>query len=322
MDGLEKLAEVVLAGFGASRLLQPWFKRRLAHAKADEMKILARAEVEADAIRVGVRRELEEVFAERPERVLPGEVTSQDEPFLLTRTRERVLQQEVKRQLNIEAIACKAAVRIAGKSVSDGPIDDEWIARLFDAMKDVSSSSMQELWGKILAGEISKPGSVSIRCIETVRGLSKEEAALFEKLCPRFIARRFLLRSADELPGPELADVLRLQDAKLLQSDSQLSYAPRFQEGVTTAVPMADLGLFLTHAITHQGQFPAYIATGAGHELAGILQRDTDRDYAHSLVRHLRKRNYQVQTLAGSWDDNVFVPDTGIDLFPVKSQPA
>ena len=43
---------------------------------------------------------------------------------------------------------------------------------------------MQTLWGKLLAGEITEPGSFSLRTLATLKNLTVKEAALFQKIIP------------------------------------------------------------------------------------------------------------------------------------------
>jgi hypothetical protein len=82
---------------------------------------------------------------------------------------------------NIERITSVAAAELAGDTavVEERP-DPDWVMRFFGSAEDITSQQLQELWGRILAGEIRKPGSYSLRTLEFVRNISKAEADLFE----------------------------------------------------------------------------------------------------------------------------------------------
>ena len=41
---------------------------------------------------------------------------------------------------------------------------------------------MQDLWGRILAGEVKRPKSYSLRTLEALRNITREEAELFEQI--------------------------------------------------------------------------------------------------------------------------------------------
>ncbi len=98
------------------------------------------------------------------------------------RASERLRNKELRRQENIESITAKALNALPNE-VSNNPVEADWIYRFFEACEDVSNDEMQVLWGKLLAGEVSKPGSFSTRTIRIVRDLSRVEANSFSSLC-------------------------------------------------------------------------------------------------------------------------------------------
>lgn len=94
----------------------------------------------------------------------------------------RVLHQEGKRQENIEAIS-KLAIENLTPDAHPENIDPDWLSNFFDKCHLVSDDDMRIIWGKILAGEASNPGSFSKRTVALVGGLDKVDAELFTKLC-------------------------------------------------------------------------------------------------------------------------------------------
>jgi hypothetical protein len=69
------------------------------------------------------------------------------------------------------------------ESVDDKPVSEDWMVQFFQQAQDVGELEMQQLWAKILAGEVSKPGSFSRRTLERIRTLVRDEAELFTRLC-------------------------------------------------------------------------------------------------------------------------------------------
>ncbi|WP_210316036.1 DUF2806 domain-containing protein [Bradyrhizobium sp. cir1] len=55
-------------------------------------------------------------------------------------------------------------------------IDDDWLNLYAKLAEDKSSEELRSLFGKILAGEIRKPGSFSLRTMQFVSALSRDEA--------------------------------------------------------------------------------------------------------------------------------------------------
>ena len=62
-------------------------------------------------------------------------------------------------------------------------INFDWIMRFFDAVGNISNEDLQLLWGKVLANEIKKPKSCSLRTLDIIRNMSPEEAKTFSVLC-------------------------------------------------------------------------------------------------------------------------------------------
>ncbi len=61
--------------------------------------------------------------------------------------------------------------------------DHDWTARFFGEVQDVTNEDMQFLWAKVLAGEVVKAGSTSLRTLSILRNLDQQTAILFKKLC-------------------------------------------------------------------------------------------------------------------------------------------
>lgn len=67
----------------------------------------------------------------------------------------------------------------------------DWLMRFFDAVGNISNDDLQRLWGKVLANEITRPKSCSLRTLDMVRNMPPEEAKTFSLLC------RYVMRSGD-----------------------------------------------------------------------------------------------------------------------------
>lgn len=62
-------------------------------------------------------------------------------------------------------------------------INFDWIMRFFDAVGNISNENLQLLWGKVLADEIEKTKSCSLRTLDMIRNMYSEEARTFSVLC-------------------------------------------------------------------------------------------------------------------------------------------
>ena len=67
----------------------------------------------------------------------------------------------------------------------------DWLMRFFDAVGNISNDDLQRLWGKVLANEITRPKSCSLRTLDMVRNMPPEEAKTFSLLC------RYVMQSGE-----------------------------------------------------------------------------------------------------------------------------
>ena len=101
---------------------------------------------------------------------------------LLRRAANRLVFQEISRQENIENII-KIAAHSLPATVSEDPVDKDWISRFFDECKDVSNEDLQKVWARILAKEVASPGSCSRKTLSILKDLSAKDADLFNRIC-------------------------------------------------------------------------------------------------------------------------------------------
>lgn len=104
---------------------------------------------------------------------------------LAYRARQRLLTDAIREESNIENVLEAASKELQQvESVSDEPVDDDWITRFFSKAKDVSNEEMHFIWGRILAGEVQKPGSFSLRTLDIISNLTQKEAEAFQSYLP------------------------------------------------------------------------------------------------------------------------------------------
>lgn len=104
-----------------------------------------------------------------------------------------VAAKESRKLRNTVAVIEKAQSHFAeGEKVSDEPVDEGWKNRFFNIIEEVTDEDMREIWGRVLAGEVKRPKSYSLRTMEILRNLAKEEAALFVKASRFYIEKDFI----------------------------------------------------------------------------------------------------------------------------------
>lgn len=155
----EKIANALGRHFDPSQTI------RIAIAEADASEIRAKGDAKA-------HRALELSKAETD-----IEVTA-----LRQRAATRFINEEMKKQVNMEDIAENAAGLLTDNASPEN-MEDDWITNFFDKCRIVSDGQMQNLWSRILAGEANNPGSFSRRTVNLMADLDKQNAGLFSNLC-------------------------------------------------------------------------------------------------------------------------------------------
>lgn len=93
-----------------------------------------------------------------------------------------VLQKESRKLENTKSVVEKAQQYFTeGEEVSSEPVNQDWISRFINTIEDITDSELQDLWARILAGEVKQPNSYSLRTLDVLKNLSKDEALTFTK---------------------------------------------------------------------------------------------------------------------------------------------
>ena len=292
---LTKLIEVVSSAVGAA--YRPKAIRDEADAQAYARKALAKADAEA-AIETRTLQLTSSL--DRVQQAL------RDHPELAERARQRLLAREVEGQLNVESIADFAATALP-PAVSTTPVSADWRRKFFQEAEGVCEEDMQLLWGKVLAGEVTSPGSYSTRTLDTLRQLSRAEAELFRKACAIAMSGGWIavpngdMNSSLKPFGLMYSDILSLRDAGLvLDGDGihkDFSQSERLPDGNIRPIILINNSVFieLSGPAAAVMRIPALAFTRAGHELQQLNGSSETAPYFSVLATSLRQRGIVVK---------------------------
>lgn len=293
VEPLNKLIDAPCAGIGG--LAAPWQTRRIAMANADAVRIEAEgerdvtiAQAEADLV-VTMLREQSTV---EEARALVGFAGRGISP-LQERAFPRLVQEEARRQGNLEAIA-RRAVGCLPAEVNAEPVDPDWAARFVTRAKEVSQEDMQAMWAEVLAREVARPGSFSLATLDVLANLTRREAELFERLAmwsfatfvPAPSNEQNYLSPPEEIAkstGLKMEDLMCLRDHQLVALE-QMEFYFDDSEGDTRNVTIPLSGS-VEGAGRHlafdrvKGDFedfsiPELPLSTFGAEIAGLIQRE------------------------------------------------
>lgn len=272
---IRKLISVTASGVGA--VAGSWLTRKNAKAEADSIRLLAQAQRDASDIANGKKAVDKN-----------GEIVTINHNEVITNENSEIQVrldfQESKRQKNLEDIVHQAALELP-ETVSDDPVDEDWISKFFTYAQDISSEDMKTIWSKILAGEIAKPGTTSQRTLEHIKNLTKEEAHLFEKIKPFLIDDFFISSLTDDGKyGLTFQNIMDLQQAGLLIQ--QFGLQKQFKSLIPNSfMTFIHFNKFERCQITREAHdsiisLNAVILTQAGKEILEITgQQDLNKQY-------------------------------------------
>jgi len=278
---LERLVEVVSGGIGA--VSKPYLIRRTADAKAYEIKAIAQAM--ADSQQLLTHSEYEDGKI----KVISPDPQSEGMPALSNRATARLQYQDLRQQQNVEAVCASAAEELEMESsVPVEKPEPEWVSRFMAISADISTEELQYLWGKILAGEIKKPGAYSLRTLDVLRNISKKEIESFVKL------GNYVLRSGEKVfyidptafiftkdAGLTFSEILALKDAGLIfEVDLEFSFRAMTAGEMVNLIYGPLILLFEREKDTPKLASQVGILTKVGAELLNLITIEPDMEYA------------------------------------------
>lgn len=128
-----------------------------------------------------------------------------------------VLTKETRKMNNTKSVIEKATSHfVEGEKVSDESVNTDWTNRFFSIVEDISDKTLQDIWGRILAGEVKQPNSFSLRTLDLLRNVTKEEAELFVKASGFYLEENFICTEEFALT---LYETLLLGEAGFINSE-------------------------------------------------------------------------------------------------------
>ena len=94
----------------------------------------------------------------------------------------RFITKQITEQANLENMLQKAQFLLNGKIAPKQTTDQDFIMKIANVAKGVSRQEVQDLIASILAGEILKPGTYSIRLLDFLKNCSKQDLQKFNNL--------------------------------------------------------------------------------------------------------------------------------------------
>lgn len=200
---------------------------------------------------------------------------------------------ESRKLKNTMAVVEKAQSHFTkGEKVSDEPVDEGWKNRFFNIVEEISDEELREIWGRVLAGEIKKPKSYSLRTLEVLRNLTKEEAAIIVDTASFLIRNDFIYKES----SLSLQERLLLQELGLMLDDGiGLSYEWSVDSKSKAAFVIDDDCLFVISNDSEEKikyEINIYKLTTVGKEIYKLVSADKEKrnSFYKTLARFFHEK--------------------------------
>ena len=304
-----------LADKGIGSLLRPWQIRREGRATADvrreEMLALAQAEIDAAAIRSGKKTLL--TNGELVERLaLPAPtarvmavdtVTALSLPYIVEVADQNAKADSIREEVSIAKAVLYAEEELQADPAqpSDEKLQDDWLLRWRECAAGVSSDELQQIWGKVLAGELKSPGQFSLRALEFLRNLSQSEAQRIERISP-FVLAGFIYRGDApmlEAEGITFSDLLAMQELGVLAGVDGLGLEITWNSDILNSFQKALTShgavLWVTSPVPNKSiKLSVCTVTAIGKQVLGLGKFSPNEKMLASAARAIKAQGFEV----------------------------
>lgn len=211
----------------------------------------------------------------------------------------RFLEEEAKKQTNIEEITRQALPQLEDKSQPE-KVEDDWIANFFDKCRLISDIEMQRLWSRVLAGEANAPGSYSKRTVNFLSSLDRSDAELFTKLCICAWRIAYLVPLVYDVQaeiynkhGITFSTLSHLESIGLIQFENLAGFR---QLKLPRRLPVLYYGHPVVLEFQNEGdnelELGKVLLTRVGAELAPICGSVSDQEFRDYILKRWTQRGY------------------------------
>ena len=174
---------------------------------------------------------------------------------------------------------------VEGEQVSDEPVNSDWINRFFTIVEDVSDAEMQQLWARILAGEIKRPKSYSLRTLELLRNLSQKEAEVINR-ASKYLMDEYLLCA--DIFGADMFILSKMDELGIICGE-QMIFKHFIYSNDTKDINIGDTyALRVCSNKDIEITVKCYHLTTVGYEIFSLIKEDNLK-FALDLAKHCDK---------------------------------
>lgn len=199
------------------------------------------------------------------------------------RAHQRVQNEETFRQQNLEDIILGAVTLLEHEqfNTESSRIEEDWLRQFKNCSQDISNTEMKLIWSKVLAGEIKRPKSYSVRTLHLLGELSKDDAEIIAKIAPFTLCGNSGMMAVihDEWYDNDIVkldDILFLSELGILQASTALSISFDFDNEAhdysnVVTLRNGDIGVNIFTNLKMLS-IPAYTVTLIGTQIFSLIE--------------------------------------------------
>ncbi len=236
---------------------------------------------------------------------------------LYENTRSRMLCTEMRREKNIEEIIHGTENMLEKETIntiSQENVDEDWIIRFFNSVQDISDKKMQNLWSKILAKEIKNPNSFSLRSLDAMAKMSKNEAQLFEHMSKYIINFRgnLAIFNDDDLNkrySINYINILALNECGIIDSNALMNLTLYIDNKIEMDTVIASKTQLLLAEAEEENEIniSLFKLTRIGQDFFRIVDVQINESYFNEVAKCIAKKNKDISFSIHkvvSWNEN------------------
>lgn len=227
----------------------------------------------------------------------------------------RALAQQIsiilRKQVNVEEVLTKTAEHLGSEknaSETEAEVSEDWLENFRAEAQLKSEAEMQSAFARILAGEIQKPGTFSLRTVRALGQMDQETATMFQRFANACVAHPSLIdarvpslggnanTNALERYGLSFGSLNTLLENGLIISEfnSVFEYAPVSEAGLS----LAYAGNLIILQPKNPEMSPVEVQGPAlskiGKELFLVTQPEENEQYSKELFLYLSNVGFSV----------------------------
>lgn len=222
------------------------------------------------------------------------------------RTLKRFVEEEVKKQVNMEEVLSQAIDKLSS-TAKPGDIEADFLTDAMAKCRNISNSKMQSMWASIIANEANQPGSVSKRTLHLLSTLDRRDAELFQKFSQAIwhvnraktaIVTPLMIKAmaGNGLNFENLSHLETLGLIRIVEGTSTYEFSMENSTRTATKVEISGKeGVLIVDFIEPMEKVAFNVGnimlTRTGHELSDICDAEPNDQYFQIVVEHLMKSN-------------------------------